>query len=290
MNTLIELTVSGVMSGSLYALMALCIIIVYKSTKVFNFALGYIMLLCGFISWQMLQLPIPIWIGIPAALALSCLLGFLIERLIMRPLIGQPLIASMLVTLALSILLTGIITLVWSTHTRHFEVPIIPLSALSVGNIYISGPLLSTFLVMLVVFVILTIFYQRSSTGLSMRATAENHLLAQATGIRVTRVFGTSWAIMGVVACLAAILIGQRLGLSGDTPIMAFKVFPVILLGGLESIPGAIVGGIIIGLAETYTSGYISSLFAEIVPYIILLIILMIRPEGLWGLKRIERI
>ena len=159
------------------------------------------------------------------------------------------------------------------------------------GLLAFSHELLWAFGVSMVVFIALTVFFRKTKMGLFMRATAESHQIAQATGINVRIIFGTTWGIAALVAALGGILVGARLGLGiGSTPLVAFKAFPAVIFGGLESVAGAIIGGLLVGILENLAGGFIDPKIAEITPYIILLLVLIFKPEGLFGLKRIERI
>lgn len=292
MQYLAQYIVTGILVGGIYALIALGIVVVYKSTKVFNFAAGQMMVVGAFFCWSLMKwLGFPSWAGFVVALPLSYLIGLLIERLTMRPLIGQPLIGAMMACLSLSVLLQGLVILVWSAYVTSFPAPIFSKKVLTFGNIVVSGGLLGAFAIAIAAFCAFTLFFQRTKTGLTMRGTAEDHELAQSTGIRVTSVFALTWGIAGTLCCISGVILADRLALGvTETSSIAFKVFPAVLLGGLDSIPGVLVGGLAVGLIESLTAGLIDPIYAQITPYIILLIVLMIRPEGLWGLKRIERI
>lgn len=287
-----QYVVTGILVGGVYALIALGIVIIYKSTRVFNFAIGQMMVVGAFFCWSLMKWAgLPAWAGFVVAWPLSYLMGLLVERLVMRPLIGQPLIGAMMACLSLSVLLHGLVILIWSAYVTSFPTPIFPKKALTFGNVAVSGGLLGAFAIAIVAFCVFTLFFQRTKTGLTMRGTAEDHELAQSTGIRVTSVFALAWGIAGILCCLSGVVIADRLALGvTETSAIAFKVFPAILLGGLDSIPGVLVGGLVVGLTESLTAGFIDPVYAQITPYIILLIVLLIRPEGLWGLKRIERI
>ncbi|MDY6969201.1 MAG: branched-chain amino acid ABC transporter permease [Spirochaetota bacterium] len=283
---------NGFMVGGVYALLALGIVLIYKSTQVFNFAVGELVLIGGFACLSLVAwLNLPVWLSFPLALVIAIGLGFLIERLTLRPLIGQPILASIMATLALSLLLRGIMLFFWGASTIAFPHKILPGSPVSVGPITFSHELLWAFLIFIIVFLLLLIFFQKSKMGLFMRATAESHQIAQSTGINVKFIFGTTWGIAAMIAGMAGILLGSRLGLGvGSTPLVAFKAFPAVIFGGLESIPGAIIGGLLVGILENLAGGLIDPVVAEITPYIVLLIVLIFKPEGLFGLKRIERI
>ena len=288
----LQFLANGFMVGGVYALLALGIVLIYKSTQVFNFAVGELVLFGGFICLSLVAwLNLPVWLSIPLALAIAVGIGFLIERLAFRPLIGQPILASIMATLALSLLLKGIMLFVWGASTIAFPCKMLPGSPVSVGPITFSNELLWAFLIFLIVFLLLSVFFQKTKMGLFMRATAESHQIAQSTGISVKFIFGTTWGIAAMIAGMAGILLGSRLGLGvGSTPLVAFKAFPAVIFGGLESIPGAIIGGLIVGILENLAGGLIDPVIAEITPYVVLLIVLIFKPEGLFGLKRIERI
>lgn len=292
MAEFLQYLMNGFMVGGIYGLIALSIVLIYKSTRVFNFAVGDVMLLGGFVLWSFLTwLNLPILLSILLALAIAFGIGLLIERLALRPLIGQPILAAIMATLALSIFLKGGMSLIWGTSHTPYPAEIFPGTSATLGVVTLSLDLLWAFLLAMAAFGILAWFFQRTKMGLQMRATAEDHQLAQSTGISVRLVFSLTWAMALVLCALSGISLGDRLGLSvGMTPLLALKAFPAVFFGGLESISGAIIGGLTIGILENLVGGLISPNLMEITPYIILLLVLMFRTEGLFGLKRIERI
>lgn len=287
-----QLMTSGFLVGGVYALIALGVVFIYQSTRVFNFAIGELLLIGSFICWTFLALfdwSVPF--SILLALAMSILVGLVVYRLVMSPLIGQPIMSGMMATLGLSILLRGIVSFIWTPSTFSFPAGVLPGNPLLLGDVVISNQLLWSFCIAVLVFAIFTVIFQRTSIGLGMRATAEDHQLAQATGINVKSIFAITWAVAAVVATIGGILLGVRLGLGvGTTPLVALKVFPVVLFGGLDSVAGAMIGGIVVGVIETLAAGLIDPKIAEITPYILLLLVLIVRPEGIFGLKRIERV
>lgn len=292
MELFAQFFVNGVMVGGLYALAAIGIVLIYKATRVFNFAVGELVLLGGFFCWSCLTwLKFPVWLSLLLALAGAIMIGFLVERLTLRRLIGQPILAAIMATLALSQIFRGLMLFIWGPSTLPYPTKVIPGSPVMAGFVVISNELLWTFFLSIIVFLALGVFFKRYRMGMFMRATAENQQTAQSIGIDVKSVFGVTWGIAAFVAALGGIFMGARVGLGvGPTPLIALKAFPAVLFGGLESIPGALIGGLVVGILENLSGGYISSNFAEITPYIILLLILLFRPEGLFGLKRIERI
>lgn len=284
--------INGILVGGLYALLALAIVLIYKSTRVFNFALGEMLALGAFILYMfMATLKFPFWLSLPCTIIVSLIIGFIIERLALRPLIGQPILAAIMATLALSLIIRGIIFVVWGSPTIGYPERILPGEAMVIGQIFLSNELLWTFLVSIAVFVAMSLFFQFTKTGIFMRATAEGHDVAQASGINVEGIFAVTWAIAALLTAVAGIMLGNRFGLGiGTLPLVAVKAFPAVFFGGLESVIGAIIGGLTVGIIESLVGGYIDPKLSEITPYIILLLILLFRPEGLFGLKRIERI
>ena len=290
MEAVLQYTVNGLLVGGIYALIALGIVLVYKSTSVFNFAIGQMMMFGAFFFWMFIAwFGLPVWVSLVLALACGAGLGLLIERFTLRPLIGQPLLSAVLVTLALTYLLNGIAMGIWGAYQQ--SVPkFLPGAPVSIGGIVFSHDLLWSFFLAMLIFAILLMFYQRTRLGLAMRATAESQQIAQARGINVRTIFSVSWALCGLVAAVGGILLAYRLGVSQFLSLVGLKAFPAVLFGGLDSVVGAIVGGLIVGVLENLAGGLIAPWLMEITPYIVLLLVLIIRPQGLFGLRIIERI
>ncbi len=278
----------------MYALIALGIVLIMKSSAVFNFAQGDFVMLGGYLGWtfaiSMGIPPIPSLIG---ALVVMGLLGFAIQRATIRPLIGQPLIASVIMTLGLSYTLKGVAQATWSNLPQE-GFALFPTTSLRLGGASVSWALVGGFIVAMVSFGILVLLFQRTRIGLSMRATAEDSQLAQSTGISVNRVLGWVWALAAIGGGLGGILLGSVSTVSSSLSQTVLAVIPAILLGGLESVPGAVVGGLVVGVLQSIGAGYLDPLVGggsrEVLPFVVLMIILMTKPHGLFGLKRIERI
>ncbi len=310
-----QFAMTGLLNGGPIALIALGIVLVFKSSEIFNFAHGQMLLIGAMATWWFSSpegLGLPLWAAIIAALAVSVLLGLLIERLTLRPMTGQPLLSIILMTLALGQFLQGLTILTFGTTQRNFPVifSITDPYRITLPFTFNDNPivvilkqnLVWSFVVAMVCVVVLVLFFQYTRTGLAMRATAEDHETAQSVGIRINQVFGLSWAIAGVIAAIGGVLIATASGLDLSLSIVVLAAFPAVLLGGLESIPGAIVGGLLIGLVQGLVGLPNNDFFlgpevaqairnsTEIVPYVILLIVLVIRPDGLFGQKRIERV
>lgn len=310
-----QFALTGLLNGGPIALVALGIVLVYKSSEVFNFAYGQQLLIGTMATWWFWSeegLGLPLWLAIICAMGVSVILGLLIERLALRPMTGQPLLSIILMTLALSQLLQGLTILIFGAVQRNFPVIFdvtdpykvtLPFQHNGVDIIVILRQnLVWSFVIAMLLVLFLWLFFQYTNTGLAMRATAEDHETAQSVGIRVNRVFAISWAIAGVIATAAGILVATASGLDLSLAIVILAAFPAVLLGGLESIPGAVLGGLLIGLSQGLVAlpnndfvfgpevAQAIRSSAAIVPYVILLIVLLIRPEGIFGQKRIERI
>ncbi len=299
-----QFATTGLLSGGTLALIALGLVLIFKSSYIFNFAQGQLLLLGALVTWWFaVELSLPLWLAIILALIFSALLGLLIERLALRPMTGQPLLSIILMTLGLSQVLQGMALLLFGGSQRNFP------QIFSAANPYkimtpfihngdniiiiLKQNLVWSFAIAILGVIIISAFFRYTRTGLAMRGTSEDHELAQSIGIRIHRIFGFSWALAGVVATLGGVLLATSSGLDLSISVLVLMAFPVVLLGGLDSIPGAIVGGFVIGLSQGLVS--VSKVpivrnMSEIMPYIVLLIVLVIRPEGLFGQKRIERI
>lgn len=295
---------TGLLLGGPLALNALGIVLIFKATYIFNFAQGQLLLLGALITWWFaLELGAPLWLAIILALVLSAVFGLLIERFALRPMTGQPLLSIILMTLGLSQVLQGLALLVFGSFQRNFPQIFSVTDPYKIttpfvfnGNnitIILKQNLVWSFVIAVLCVFIISLFFRFTRTGLTMRGTSEDHELAQSLGININRVFGLSWALAGVVATISGVLLATSSGLDMSLSLVVLAAFPVVLLGGLDSIPGTIVGGLIIGLSMGIASASKNPVvrdMTEIMPYILLLLVLLIRPEGLFGQKRIERI
>jgi branched-chain amino acid transport system permease protein len=300
---------TGLLNGGIIAIIALGIVLIYRSSEVFNFSHGQLVMLGAFLTWWFAGgdengseiFNLPLWGAIPLAIIVMAGLGLLIERLALRPMTGQPLLAIVLMTLGLAQFLDGSAAIVFGIQPKNnFPAPFSPSDVITIPfpgafneAIIIKQALLATAIVAVLAAIIFILFFQYTRTGLAMRATSEDHELARGVGINVPRVFGLSWAIAGIIATIGGVLLATLTGVSLSLSVVALVAFPAILLGGLESFPGAIVGGLLVGLATALvqaSSVQVVRSTSEIAPYILLLIVLLIRPEGLFGEKRIERV
>ena len=282
------------MVGSIYSLVALGFVLIYKSSGIINVAQGQLLMVGAYVCWQFLvQMKMPF----PAALALTILvaiiLGLLIERFSLRPLIGQPVLAIVMMTIALAAFLDGMTSLIWGANWQNFP-DFIPRTPVLVGGISLSQQHIFSFILAMALHAVFSVFFRFTRLGLAMRATAEDHQVAQSLGIGVKRVFAMAWVIAAAVSALGGVLLGSINGINLTLSVLGFKVLPVVLLGGLESIPGAIIAGPIIGILETLAAGYLDPYVGggirEVAPFVILVLALMFKPYGLFGLQRIERV
>jgi branched-chain amino acid transport system permease protein len=296
----------GLVVGSLYALVAIGFVLIYKASHAVNFAQGEMVMLGGYLVVAMvINYNMPLAVAFPVTLVVGGLLGFAIERGILRPLIGKPLVSIVMATIGLAAVVRGTVATIWTPTTKAVpQLSIGPFEPFSTSTVTIlSTPVAQIDLWSLgfaVVFIAgLTAFFRYTRTGIAMQAVADDQQAALSMGISVRRVFAISWAIALVVAAVGGIMWGARQGVDLTLAIVGLVVFPAVILGGLESLTGAILGGIIIGLVQNLTGNYINPYLQETgigggfdaaVPFIVLIIILMIRPHGLFGREHIERV
>ena len=296
MAELLQYIITGISVGMVYALIALSFVFIWKSSSVANLALGQLVLISAWFNYSMfIDRGLPIAISFLLAIVFAIILGWVIERVALRPLIAQPILSLIAVTLGLGYFLEGLITFIWPSSTAGFgEKHIFPREVIHIGPAVISQEYLWVIAICLMVFILLTLFFRYHKMGIAMRATADDQMAVQACGIPVTRVFSTSWMFACVVAAIGGILISSIGGISHGLVETGLKSFSVVILGGLDSFGGAIIAGPIIGLAESLGGGYLTQyLWAgvrDIIPFVIIIIVMVIKPFGLFGEERIERI
>jgi branched-chain amino acid transport system permease protein len=294
METIIQSLVSGIVVGSIYALVALGFVLIYKSTAVINFAQGELLLFGAFLCLTLVTaLKIPFWLAFFATLIAAALLGLLLERLFLRPMIGEPIISIIMLTIGLASVLKGIIHIIWGSETKVYP-EVFPAEPIMIGGIAVSQVYIYSVGFAVVCLILFNLFFRFSTAGIAMRAVANDQQAAQSMGISIKRIFGIAWAIAAVVASIGGILIGNINGVNSSLSAFGLKVFPAVILGGLDSIPGAILGGLIIGVLEALSGIYLDPIFEggtkEVVPFVILVIVLMIKPYGLFGTEEIEKV
>jgi len=292
MEFFFQLLVNGISLGLLYALSALGFVMIFKSSSVLNFAHGELVA-----SGAFLFLVISAWAKLPivAAFALTLIgsfaLGFIIERFFLRPLIGEALIQVIMLTVGLAAMFKGLLLFVFGGDIHSYPQFLPEALALEFGAVSVPSVYVATFIIGILFLVIFGLFFKYSSQGIYMRSVANNQPAALSLGVHVRKVFALSWAIAALVCAMSGVVLGIINGVNvHNLSAIGLKVFPVVILGGLDSIGGAILGGVIIGVLETFTGGYVSTSLREIVPYMVLVFILMVRPYGLFGLVEIERV
>ena len=293
MEFFLQLLVNGVCVGLLYGISAMGFVMIFKSSSVLNFAHGELLALGAFFFLVIGDLGKTACITVAFILTLvGCfILGFLIERFFLRPLIGEKLIFVIMLTVGLAAMFKGLILLIWGGNLHTYPEFLPETMGMQFGSIYIAPVYSATLIISVLFLVLFGLFFKKSSQGIYMRSVADNQKAALSLGVHVRRVFALSWAIAALVACMSGIVLGIINGVNvHDLSSIGLKVFPVVILGGLDSIGGAIIGGIIIGLLETFTGGYLSPSLRDVVPYIVLVFILMVKPYGLFGLVEIERV
>ncbi|MBY6186454.1 branched-chain amino acid ABC transporter permease [Marinobacter hydrocarbonoclasticus] len=292
---LLQLLVNGLIVGLLYGVVGMCFVLVYKSTQIVNFAQGEFLLVGAWVCWALLvYLELPFLVGFLISLAFMALFGVALQMIVLRPMIGEPIISVIMVTIGLSIFFQSLVKWIFgvapANYPAIFETHSVSLFGLNIELAYLLSTVIALFIM-----VGFYLFFKHSKHGLAMRATAFNQQVAQSLGISVKQVFAMSWGIAATVSATAGVVIGMVNGVSDALSVMGIKVFPAVILGGLDSIVGAIVGGIVIGvlenLAEFVDSQYLQvGNMYDIAPFYVLLVILWFKPYGLFGTKDIERI
>jgi branched-chain amino acid transport system permease protein len=291
--TLVLIT-NGVLIGLMYTLIALGFVLVYKATDAINFAQGEFVMFAGFIAAAGAYLAgLPFWLCALLAVAGMIAFGFGLERIVLRPLIGRPVVAVIMATIGVAALLRGFSTLVFGAGTRAIVIPVGD-EPLFFGPVMLPPVELVGAGVSLAFLAVFTWYFVRSRMGIAMRAVADSQQVAMAMGINVQRYFGLAWAMAGIVSALGGLVWGAMLGVDNQLALVGLKVFPVVILGGLDSVIGAVVGGLVVGVVENLAAGYLDPYVGggtkDFAPYILMIVALMIRPYGMFGRRRIERI
>lgn len=290
MELFIQLSLTGLTNGAILALAALGFVLIYKSSDVLNFAQGEFLLVGAYVIYAMIaQFGLAWPLGMLITILIAIGLGVIVERLVLRPLIGEPIISVIMVTVGLSSLLRAIISTIWGNQPKAFP-PFIPSQPVRVLTATVGADRLWAIAIAIILLGLFSLFFQSSREGIAMRAVADDQQAALSMGISVKKIFAWAWSIAAITAAIGGALVANIVGVSGELSGFGLRVFPVVILGGLDSIPGAIIGGVIIGLLEAYTGGYIGQGLNQVVPFVILIIVLMVRPYGLFGREIIERV
>jgi len=294
MVELLQYSITGLAVGMVYALIALGFVLIWKSSGVANLALGQLVLIFSWFSYGMLvQAEFPYWLAFPLTILFAVFLGWMIERLALRPLIAQPILSLITVTLGVGYFLEGVVTFIWPMSVGALP-RFFPQEPIRIGSAVISQEHIWAAAISLVLFGLLSLFFKYHKMGIAMRATADDQFAVQACAIPVTTVFSISWIFACIVAAIGGVLISSIGGITFGLVETGLKSFSVVILGGLDSFIGCMVAGPIIGLCENIGGGYLTPLIGpgikDIIPFIIIIIVMVIKPYGLFGEVRIERI
>ncbi|MBC7153316.1 MAG: branched-chain amino acid ABC transporter permease [Rhodobacteraceae bacterium] len=294
MIELVQSLSSGVLLGLLYGIVALSFVVIYRASRVVNLAQGEVVMVGAFLAWMAASsFGLPLYLAIPAALAMSACFGVIIERFVFRPLTGQPIFAVVMASIGLIILLRGATMVIWGPATRPFP-QVFPLGAIEIGPILLNTALLIGGVITIICAAGLNWFFMRTDAGLRLAAVAEDHTTALSMGISVKKSAIIAWVLGTTLATVSAIIMlsGSVLGVTAAE--IGFRALPVALLGGMESVRGAVIAGVLVGMAEALASTYLDPLtngaLSQIFPFILIILVLLIRPQGLFGWKIIERI
>jgi len=287
------LIVSGLLIGLMYSLIALGFVLIYKATDAINFAQGEFVMLAGLMATTVLTAELPVWVAIAVAILGMIAFSFALERAVLRPLLGRPAVAVIMATIGLASILRGLPPITVGAQTKALPLPIGD-DPIFVWSAVIPPIQLVGVIVSIVFLAFFTVFFLKSRMGIALRAVADNQQVAMAMGINVERYFGIAWAMAGVVSALGGIIWGSMLGVDTQLALVGLKVFPVVILGGLDSIIGAVVGGLIVGVVESLAAGYLDPYVGggtkAFAPYVLMIITLMFKPYGIFGTRRIERV
>jgi branched-chain amino acid transport system permease protein len=294
MPELLQFVITGITVGMVYSLIALGFVLIWKSSGVANLALGQLVLLFSWFTFAMLvQVGSPIWLGFLLVILFALALGWIIERFVLRPLIAQPILSLITVTLGLAYFIQGAVSFIWPKSVAALP-HLFPEEPVQIGTAVVSQEYLWAAGISILLFTLLSLYFRYNKTGMVMRATADDQMAVQACGIPVTKIFSLSWMLACVLAAVGGTLISSIGGITFGLVETGLKAFSVVILGGLDSFLGAIIAGPIIGLAESLGGGYLTPLtwpgIREIIPFIIIIIVMFVRPYGLFGEERIERI
>jgi branched-chain amino acid transport system permease protein len=298
MNFFFEVLIGGLLSGVMYALVALGFVLIYKASGVFNFAQGAMVFFAALTCASFVnRFGLSLWLAVPLTMAVMVLLGLVIERLVLRPLVNQPEITLFMATIGLAFFIEGLAQMLWGAQVQRLDLGIedVPMeSLLNSFNIVVSRFDVMAAAICGILVATLAFFFSKTKIGRALRAVADDHQAALAVGIPLQHIWAIVWAVAGFVALVAGMLWGSRNGVQFSLTFIALKALPVLILGGFTSVPGAIVGGLIIGASEKLAEVYIGPMVGGGIegwfPYVLALLFLLVRPEGLFGERIIRRI
>ena len=292
-----EVVLAGMLAGTMYSLVALGFVLIYKASSVFNFAQGAMVFFAVLSFVGFMELGLPFWLALPVTVALMILVGIATERFVLRPLVNQHADVLLMATIGLAFVFEGLAQLAWGVEVRRLDlgIPDVPLMWLAdLTGIYVSALDITAGLVAGVMVAVLAVLFSKTKIGLGLRAVADSHAAAQSVGIPLKQVWSVVWATAGIVALVAGMLWGARAGVQFSLVWLALKALPVLIIGGFTSIPGVIVAGLIVGASEKVLEVYIGPMVGGGIegwaPYMLAVIFLAFRPEGLFGERHIRRV
>ena len=285
---------TGIMVGGIYALVALGWVLIYKCSGVLNLAMGEMTLIGAYISLSFYSMGIPFIVALGISLIIGLVLGILTERIFLDRLIGEPVLTVIMVTVGLSFFFKGTVEFIWGTDTRVFAPPVFSIEPIRLGPLIIGQVYLWSFIAAILLLIIFVCFFKYTRWGLAMQATADDEMAALSLGVSARFVYAAAWAIAFMAAGVGGTLLGNINGLNISVGYLGLLVLPAVVLGGLNSVPGAIVGGIIIGVLQNFCGAYLDRYFPggvkEVAPFVFMAVFLLFKPHGLWGWERIERV
>jgi len=285
---------TGIMVGSIYALVALGWVLIYKCSGVLNLAMGEMTLIGAYVSLSFYSMGIPFLPALLISLIIGLILGILTERIFLDKLIGEPVLTVIMVTVGLSFFFKGMVELIWGTDTRVFTPPVFSIEPIHIGPVIVGQAYLLSFVAAIILLIIFVCFFKYTRWGLAMQATADDEMAALSIGVSARFVYAAAWAIAFMAAGVGGTLLGNINGLNISVGYLGLLVLPAVVLGGLNSVPGAIVGGIAIGILQNLCGAYLDKYFPggikEVAPFVFMVVFLLFKPHGLWGWERIERV
>ena len=287
---LFEIGLTGIASGGLYALAGLAFVMVYKATRVVNLAIGEMLMAGGYLFFTFAAMwALPLWLAIPAAVLASGVLGAVIERSMIRPLLGEPPISAFMVTIGLGSVLVGLVEMIWSADQKRLP-DFMPTQAIMIGDAFLAPKVFWGAVIAAVFIAAVLLVFRFWRGGVALRATASDQAAAYAVGINVPRVFSLSWVVSAMLAAVSGIIVGSIGGISSSMGVFGLTVLVVVIVGGLDSVLGALVAGLLVGLVEGLAGAYLGGEYKLLATFIVLVTILMVRPYGLFGTHEIERL
>jgi len=290
MDLFLNFLASGLVIGSVYGLIAIGFAVIFKTTRVLNFAQGEVMMLVAYVSWSLateLDLSLPLLI--PLAIVAAAVVGVVLERLFIRPMLGQPVFAIVMVTIGLAVFLRSLIVLLWGNAATSFDVPMKG-GLIEIGPVVLFTEQLFAIVLFLVASLAIFLFFRFTRIGVAMRATAQDETTALLMGVDVKRISALAWAIAATVSGLAGIAFAMMISRAPDMWFLGLRAFPATILGGLDSPLGSGLGGLLIGVIGDLSEGYIGQGLKEISGFVVIIVILMVRPYGLFGERELERV